>query len=255
MVIYFSGTGNSRYAAEVTASETGAEIRDAGVYIKEGKRGDFSSQSPWVFVSPTYCWQLPRIFEEFIRKSRFSGTRDAYFVLTCGAETGNAGEKIAAFCKEKGFHYKGMMEVVMPENYVALFSVPGENKCRILIENAVRCLKEGAGYIREEQDFPEVKPGVLDRIKSSGLLNAGFYGFIVKSKKFYATNACISCGKCVKSCLLNNIRLVNGRPAWGKKCTHCMACISVCPEEAVEYGKHTVGKRRYLCHEKAGQVL
>lgn len=55
MVIYFSGTGNSRYAAEVTASETGAEIRDAGVYIKEGKRGDFSSQSPWVFVSPTYC--------------------------------------------------------------------------------------------------------------------------------------------------------------------------------------------------------
>ena len=126
MVIYFSGTGNSRYAAEVTASETGDEIRDAGVYIKEGKRGDFSSQSPWVFVSPTYCWQLPRIFEEFIRKSRFSGTRDAYFVLTCGAETGNAGEKIAAFCKEKGFHYKGMMEVVMPENYVALFSVPGE---------------------------------------------------------------------------------------------------------------------------------
>ena len=241
MVIYFSGTGNSRYAAEVTASETGDEIRDAGVYIKEGKRGDFSSQSPWVFVSPTYCWQLPRIFEEFIRKSRFSGTRDAYFVLTCGAETG----------KEKGFHYKGMMEVVMPENYVALFSVPGKNKCRILIENAVRCLKEGAGYIREEQDFPEVKPGVLDRIKSSGLLNAGFYGFLVKSKKFYATDACISCGKCVKSCVLNNIRLVNGRPEWGKKCTHCMACISVCPEEAVEYGKHTVGKRRYLCHEKA----
>lgn len=151
MVIYFSGTGNSRYAAEVTASETGAEIRDAGVYIKEGKRGDFSSQSPWVFVSPTYCWQLPRIFEEFIRKSRFSGTRDAYFVLTCGAETGNAGEKIAAFCKEKGFHYKGMMEVVMPENYVALFSVPGENKCRILIENAVRCLKESAGYIRDRK--------------------------------------------------------------------------------------------------------
>ena len=87
MVIYFSGTGNSRYAAEVAASETADEIRDAGAYIKEGKRGDFSSQRPWVFVSPTYCWQLPRLFAEFIRKSRFSGTRDAYFILTCGGET------------------------------------------------------------------------------------------------------------------------------------------------------------------------
>ena len=84
MVIYFSGTGNSRYAAEVAASETSDEIRDAGAYIKEGKRGDFSSQRPWVFVSPTYCWQLPRLFAEFIRKSRFSGMRDAYFILTCG---------------------------------------------------------------------------------------------------------------------------------------------------------------------------
>ena len=106
MVIYFSGTGNSRYAAEVAASETADEIRDAGAYIKEGKRGDFSSQRPWVFVSPTYCWQLPRLFAEFIRKSRFSGTRDAYFILTCGGETGNAGEKIGATpveCRDVSF--------------------------------------------------------------------------------------------------------------------------------------------------------
>ena len=144
-----------------------------------------------------------------------------------------------------------MLEVVMPENYVALFSVPEEAECRRLTADAARKIKDSVRYIREGADFPEVKPGVLDRVKSSGLLNAGFYGFLVKSKKFYATDACISCGKCVKSCVLNNIRLVNGRPEWGKKCTHCMACISVCPEEAVEYGKHTVGKRRYLCHEKA----
>lgn len=255
MVIYFSGTGNSRYAAELIASVTGDEIRDAGDYIKEGERGLFSSQRPWVFVSPTYCWQMPRLFEEFIRKSRFSGTRDAYFVLTCGAEAGNAGEKIAAFCKEKGFRYRGMLEVVMPENYVALFSVPEENECRILIENAARYLKDSVRYIREGKNFPVVKAGFLDRIKSSGVLNAGFYGFIVKAKKFYATDECISCGKCAKSCMLNNICLSEGKPEWGKRCTHCMACISVCPTEAVQYGKRTAGKRRYLCHDKVSGNL
>lgn len=36
-----------------------------------------------------------------------------------------------------------------------------------------------------------------------------------------------------------------GGPVWGKRCTHCMACICGCPAEAIEYGKRTVGKRRY----------
>ena len=36
---------------------------------------------------------------------------------------------------------------------------------------------------------------------------------------------------------LNNIRLENGKPVWGKHCTHCMACICDCPKEAIEYGK------------------
>lgn len=251
MVIYFSGTGNSRYAAEVIASELKDELQDAGEYIKAGKRGVFSSEKPWVFVAPTYCWQLPKLFAEFIRKSGFSGIRNAYFILTCGSETGNARAKTARFCKEKGFIYKGLLEVVMPENYVALFSVPEEHECRRLTENAAHLLKESAKYIREGKNFPLIKAGTVDRIKSSSLLNTGFYGFVVKAKKFYATDECISCGRCVKSCVLNNVRLVNGRPEWGKRCTHCMACISVCPEEAVEYGKRTVGKRRYLCHEKA----
>ena len=72
----------------------------------------------------------------------------AYFILTCGSETGNARAKTARFCKEKGFIYKGLLEVVMPENYVALFSVPEEHECRRLTENAAHLLKESAKYIR-----------------------------------------------------------------------------------------------------------
>ena len=53
-----------------------------------------------------------------------------------------------------------------------------------------------------------------------------------------ATDACIGCGKCVELCPLNNIRLENGKPVWGKHCTHCMACICYCPKEAIEYGNH-----------------
>lgn len=44
---------------------------------------------------------------------------------------------------------------------------------------------------------------------------------------------------------MNNIHLENGKPLWGKNCTHCMACICYCPKEAIEYGKKSRGKPRY----------
>ena len=69
----------------------------------------------------------------------------------------------------------------------------------------------------------------------SGPVNPAFYRFFVKADAFRATDACIECGKCVERCPLNNIRLENGKPVWGKHCTHCMACICDCPKEAIEY--------------------
>ena len=58
-------------------------------------------------------------------------------------------------------------------------------------------------------------------------------------------DACIGCGRCVELCPLNNVHLKNGKPVWGKNCTHCMACICYCPKEAIEYGRKSKGKPRY----------
>ena len=44
-----------------------------------------------------------------------------------------------------------------------------------------------------------------------------------------------------------NIKLKDGKPVWGSECTQCMACICKCPVSAIEYGKATIGKARYLC--------
>lgn len=85
---------------------------------------------------------------------------------------------------------------------------------------------------------------MYDKIMSSAV-NTIFYPMFVKADKFMATDACISCGKCVQVCPLNNVQLKNGKPAWGSNCTHCMACICYCPAEAIEYGKKSEGKPRY----------
>ena len=60
---------------------------------------------------------------------------------------------------------------------------------------------------------------------------------------------CVGCGKCAAVCVENNIRLRDGRPVWGDRCTHCMACICGCPAGAIEYGRASRGKPRYQCPE------
>ena len=71
------------------------------------------------------------------------------------------------------------------------------------------------------------------------------YPLFVKADAFYSTDECIGCGLCEKLCPLKNIQIKDHRPVWGKKCTHCMACIAKCPKKAIEYGKKSRRKNRY----------
>lgn len=251
MIVYYSGTGNSRYCAQMLADKLGDELVDAFGYIRDQIAGDLISGRPWVFVAPTYAWQLPRIFTQFIRSGSFAGCQDAYFVMTCGGDIGNAGAYIRALCAEKNLRYRGVLEVVMPENYIAMFDVPDREESKKIISAAHPVVKQGADLILSGQDFPEKQISLGDKAKS-GKIHDVFYRKFVSARDFYATDACVSCGKCVNACVLRNIRLENGKPVWGGACTHCMACICGCPAQAIEYGKKSQGKPRYWCGSYRG---
>lgn len=245
MILFFSGTGNSRYAARRLAEALDAEPAvSINEYLKAGRTGDFTSDTPYVFVAPTYAWQLPRLVRDFIRASRFRSSKDAYFVLTCGDAAGNAAQYAGRLCAEIGLRFRGLLAVVMPENYVAMFPVPEREAAERVIADAQPALSLAARYIRERKAFPSYVPSLLDRL-FSGPVNRVFYPFCVSAKGFRVTNACVGCGRCERLCPLNNIRLKEGRPAWGSRCTHCMACICACPVQAIEYRKASVGKPRY----------
>ena len=244
MVIYFTGTGNSRFLARTLASALEDELVSAPELIKQNKTGDFRSEKPWVFVSPTYGWQLPRTFRRFIEESRFEGSAQAYFIMDCGSGTGNAGEGLEELCAAKGFEFRGMAEIKMPENYIAVFSAPDEKTAEKLLHIGEKKALRAAELIRAGELLPPQKSGLLGKFLS-GPVNWGFYRFTIGDRKFRATDACISCGQCADNCMVNNIRIENGRPVWQGSCIHCMACICRCPAEAIEYGKHSVGLRRY----------
>lgn len=246
MVLYFSGTGNSEYVAKRLGQALDEEVLNLFEKIRSHDYSKMQSVSPWVVVVPTYAWRIPRIVQAWMERTTLTGNQDIYFVMTCGGSIGNADKYLRKLCVTKKFRYMGCMEVIMPENYIALYSAPPQEEAWNIISRAEGVLEQAIQVIKNCSTFARPVLSLKDRLRSS-LENAAFYPMLVHAKKFYATDTCISCGKCVKVCPLENVHLENGRPVWGKNCTHCMACICRCPQEAIEYGAHSQGLRRYVC--------
>ncbi len=244
MIFYFSGTGNSAWTARQIAGVTGEELCDIGSLIREGSAWEDETETA-VFVTPTYAWGIPRLVEAWIRRSSF-GKAAAWFVMTCGGSVGAAGRANRALSDEKGMRYMGTGKLVMPENYTAMFATPDQEEAKEIIRKARPSAMAYADLIRRKQAFPEEKAGLYGTLQTKWI-NPAFYKMFVKDKAFRATDACISCGKCVQGCPLCNIRLEDGKPQWGGNCTHCMACINYCPMDAIEYGMASRKRHHYTC--------
>lgn len=252
MVLYFSGTGNSQFTAELIADIIQDELISINSYVKNRKKAKFHSDKPLVFVVPTYAWRVPKLVEQWILKNDFTGSRDTYFVLTCGDGCGNAAAYAKKLCLKKDFRFCGLTSVLMPENYLAMFPTPEKSECQVIMEAARPQIVSIAEQIQSGKCLKEPKLSVTDRVQS-GPVNGLFYAFAVKDKGFHVSDQCISCGKCARRCVLNNIDMESGKPVWKGNCTHCMACIAGCPTEAIEYKDKSKGQyRHYIMKDNVG---
>lgn len=104
MILYYTGTGNSRYAAELLGHRLNDTVRDCTPFMQGGTTPRFHSVTPWVFVCPTYAWQIPHLFADFLTRCHFSGSRQAYFVMTCGGEIHNARRQTGSSAPDWGWN-------------------------------------------------------------------------------------------------------------------------------------------------------
>ena len=71
MILYFSGTGNSEHAAEKIGQETEDEVLNLFERLKNKDYSRITSSRPWVVVTPTYAWRIPRILEEWLKRTNW----------------------------------------------------------------------------------------------------------------------------------------------------------------------------------------
>ena len=69
MIFYFSGTGNSKWAAKTLALETGDTLVSIPEVIKSDCSFTLEKDEHVGFIFPIHGWRVPNIVKEFLTKS------------------------------------------------------------------------------------------------------------------------------------------------------------------------------------------
>lgn len=233
--IYFSGTGNSRYAIEVFLQTYDSEakafsIEDDSIIEKVKEHEEI------VFSYPVQYSTVPKILREFVIKNEMLWRNKKVFVIaTMGMFSGDGAGVLGRLLQKCGAELIGGLHLKMPDSICDEKVLKRSlEKNRKLVKNAESKIKRTVKSIKAGNP-PQEGIGVFCRI-------AGFFGqrlyFGNKTKNYtdklrIDAQKCVGCGKCVNICPMNNIELVNSNAIPNKKCTMCYRCVNYCPKQAI----------------------
>jgi len=230
-IFYFTGTGNSLHISKELAKNLGdAELISISKIAKTEKV--CSDADTLGIVFPIYCWNLPNIVKDFIRKLHASKDTYIYAVCNCGASFGGALQLTNDLLKKNGNELSSAFNVIMPDNSIAF---PTEQEK----------IPEFLGAMPKK--VSEIADVVIKRRKSdiegkmfSSIVVGNTMGFICRKVLGFDNmkvdkSRCSGCGLCVKVCPVDNIIIENSIPKWDKRCEMCFACIHYCPKQSISY--------------------
>ncbi|HEX3021828.1 MAG TPA: EFR1 family ferrodoxin [Lachnospiraceae bacterium] len=241
LILYFGGTGNTKYVA----NRIGKVMNELGSLIKIHSIEEMDTINPNTFDliilgCPKY-YEYPVLdFVDYLKRSLPKSDKTIPTMVFCtqAAHLETNFRKIERILMQKNYRVTVTRSFQIANNMVIFnaFPLTDKEKVQANIDKLDRELKP---LLRDFIDGKERKesPGFLFRMVThlSGVAFTKL--FPVFGMKYSISNQCIGCGLCVKKCPRRNIKMLGGRPRFGRNCLFCMRCITICPKQAILYRK------------------
>lgn len=243
MILYFSGTGNSKYVALTMGKKTNdlvfsiedcLRVKNYDFTLEEGERLGI--------ICPTYFFGIPSIVKDFLEKARFKkmGNNYIYVIVTCGGSSGKSLDYIEKLLKEE---VSLKSDIIMVDTWTPLYDVSNLKENKIVEKKSLERLNDIIKKVLNKDcgDFQKFGcPMILSK-----LVYLSYEGSR-RTKYFSVDDNCINCGMCAKKCPVKAISIKNGKPEWKeKKCTLCLRCLHQCPKQAISYKNKTKKHGQY----------
>jgi ferredoxin len=245
LMLYFSGTGNSKYIAERFAQAMNGACHSIEEAIDFD--GLFASHDTLGFCYPIYCSRVPRILRDFVIQHQAS-------VLT---------KKLIIFCTQMGFSGDGARaftdiipiktsQVIYAEHFTMPNNVPNLWVTPLASEKTVQKYISKA-HKKIEKIAEDIKNGVVKRrgfnigSRILGLPQGLMFPAIERKYKSGVRigEGCTGCGVCVKICPMDNFAVDNGKVIGKGNCTLCYRCTNACPSMCVTVMTHARVSKQY----------
>ena len=250
--IYFSGTGNSKYAAELFCKTYDNESRSYSIEDTEALPA-ITDADLIIIAYPVQFSTVPKIMRDYITDhSELWMNKKVFIIATMGLFSGDGSGMLGRLLQCYGAKVIGGLHLKMPDSIAdekALKRPLEKNK--ELVKKAEHKIKESVKRLKAGNPTQE-GIGILYRM-------AGFFGqrayFGHKTKEYSSklkidTDKCVGCGMCEKLCPMSNISIKELKAVSGNRCTMCYRCINKCPKQAITLlGKNVVeqcGIEKYI---------
>ncbi|MFW6104832.1 MAG: EFR1 family ferrodoxin [Candidatus Bipolaricaulota bacterium] len=260
LILYFSGTGNTKFIAEkiyrkLEEREYTAEVSSVETFPQK----DVDDYDFLVFGYPVHGYEMPSFLKSYLGDLSLPRSNGVIVYSTMGYSGGNSLRRTSDILGTEGFKVVGSEEFRMPGNDGLIISGKDSDTVREVLDtdyNRSPVINEKVSSIAQrigelagdEVDESEVlKPEKkFTYVLLTPLMKLVFYLFEkIFVGKFRADESCVECGLCEEICPSDNIELNNGKVVFGDDCYFCLRCINQCPVEAIQISKFTEGKFRF----------
>ena len=252
MIIYFSGTGNTRLCATMLARHLGDNVVElTGEALLHPECATINLDADrvvWMF--PTYSWGVPPVVRQVMRRINIAEGDKArhYMVTTCGDDIGQCAGMWRREMKRRAWRAVTAYSVTMPNTYVCMkgFDVDSDDLARQKLNASADRVAQIARRIIDGTPGDLVTGGSWAWVKTA-IIYPWFVRFDMSPRPFRHTDACTACGKCRRICPMLNITDDDARhPVWHDHCALCLRCYHACPTHAIQYGNATRAKGQYI---------